>query len=38
MGFSNISANVEAIDRSEGNLYLTINYLFEKLEEVVKEI
>jgi hypothetical protein len=29
MGFSNLSANVEAIDRSEGNLDLAINYLFE---------
>ena len=29
LGFSNLSANVEAIDRSEGNLDLAINYLFE---------
>jgi uncharacterized UBP type Zn finger protein len=38
MGFSNLSANVKAINRSEGNLDLAINYLFEKLEEEVKEI
>ena len=29
MGFANISGNVEAIDRYEGNLDLAINYLFE---------
>jgi hypothetical protein len=29
MGFANLSANVEAIDRYDGNLDLAINYLFE---------
>lgn len=29
MGFANISANVEAIDRYQGNLDQAINYLFE---------
>ena len=38
MGFANLSANVEAIDRYDGNLDLAINYLFEQQEEEVKEI
>ena len=38
MGFANISANLEAIDRYQGNLDLAINYLFEQQDEEVKEI
>jgi hypothetical protein len=38
MGFSNLSLNMRAIDRSKGNLDLAINYLFEHKEEEVKEM
>jgi hypothetical protein len=39
MGFSDLSANVKAIDRFRGNLELALNYLCaEDQEEELKEI
>jgi hypothetical protein len=38
MGFSNLSANVEAIDKYDGNLDQATNYLFESQQEEVKKI
>ena len=38
MGSANLSTNVEAIDRYDGNLDLAINYLFELQEEEMKEV
>ena len=38
MGFANLSSNVEAIERYDGNLDLAMNYLFEYQEEEVKEV
>jgi hypothetical protein len=38
MGFSDLSAIVKAIDRFNGSLELSLNYLVGEQEEEVKEI